>query len=416
MRPEDRERANRKDLPRDEEHLPRRDFVRAVGAVGAMGVVGSLGTSRLSPETLSAKAASGPPRASNPQQAGDFARPEALRPGAQSDSRFPVSFAEPVPQGLRLAMEYFTALDQRDIRGIADTLHFPFAINENIEPIVFRTADELGAQPAPTLNFTSRGLSRVGEGSYDLFEGIDCHPYCPVGAVMSVSFTRHNVRGYKLGDYDGLLSVTNNDGRWAIQMVSTIFHETGYEGIEYPFVAETEIQESQGYLAAFGYRDEATLNDLAIGRGSYGARLPVDTRTASVSFGYGPRDRTRNARNGTPMVGWVTTGVMSRLTVSTVRELPTDARTETNLDEFVDLAGETVGEYSYTRFPPRRPIVIHATHDKAHLLGGYARFTPEGELISETRSAGIRIYKGGVWGSGGGLGQVTHHDRANSVG
>jgi len=134
-----------------------------------------------------------------------------------------------------------------------------------------------------------------------------------------------------------------------------------------------------------------------------------------VSFGYGPRDRTRNARDGRPMAGWVTTGVTSRLNVGEVRDLPPNARTNTNLNEFVDLAGQAVGEYSYTRFPPHRPVVIHATHDKAHLKGGYYRFTPEGELISETRSVGISIYKGGVWGGGGGLGQVTHHDRSNSV-
>ena len=96
--------------------------------------------------------------------------------------------------------------------------------------------------------------------------------------------------------------------------------------------------------------------------------------------------------------------------------LPADARTDTNLDGFVDLAGQTVGDYSYTRFPPHRPVVLHATHDKAHLRGGYFHYTPEGELISETRSVGISIYKGGVWGGGGGLGQVTHHDRSNSMG
>jgi hypothetical protein len=116
------------------------------------------------------------------------------------------------------------------------------------------------------------------------------------------------------------------------------------------------------------------------------------------------------------MAGWVTTGVASRLSVSAVRAIPPGTRTQTNLDEFVDLAGQSVGEYSYTRFPPHRPVVLHATYDKAHVIGGYYRFTPEGELISETRSVAIRIYKGGVWGGGGSLGQVTHHDRSNSVG
>jgi hypothetical protein len=265
------------------------------------------------------------------------------------------------------------------------------------------------------LNFTSRGLSRVGVGSYDLLENVGVHLYCPVGSVISALWKRYNPRGYKLGNYDGIFGVTNNNGRWAIQMVSTIFHEIGYEGIRYTFVEEEGVRGSQGYLTAFGYRDEETLNNPLIGRGSYEERLPIGTRTASVNFGYGPRDRTQNAQDGRPMAGWVTTGVMSRLGVGAVREPPPDARTETNLAEFVDLAGETVGEYSYTRFPSYRPTVLHATHDKAHVTGGYFRYTPEGELISETRSIGIRIYKGGIGGSGGSIGQVTHHDRANSV-
>ncbi|MEJ2089441.1 MAG: hypothetical protein P8Y69_13420 [Gammaproteobacteria bacterium] len=59
--------------------------------------------------------------------------------------------------------------------------------------------------------------------------------------------------------------------------------------------------------------------------------------------------------------------------------------------------------------------MIHATHDKAHVLGGYWGFTAGGELIPETHSVGIRIYKGGHWGNAGSLGQVTHHDRSNSA-
>lgn len=40
--------------------------------------------------------------------------------------------------------------------------------------------------------------------------------------------------------------------------------------------------------------------------------------------------------------------------------------------------------------------------------------TLEGKDI-RGRSVGIRIYTQGAWGSVGSLGQVTHHDRSNSV-
>jgi hypothetical protein len=183
----------------------------------------------------------------------------------------------------------------------------------------------------------------------------------------------------------------------------------------YPDAEDTHRIGSQGYLAAFGYRDEQLLNDLSKGRGSYEPELPIGTKRASVSFGYGPRERSRDARNNSPMAGWRTAGVKSRLSVSEVTAQTGTGSTTTNLDEFVELAGGAVGKYDYTRLRPERPLVIHATHDKAHVLGGYWRFTADGELISETRSVGIRIYKGGRWGDAGGLGQVTHHDRSNSV-
>jgi hypothetical protein len=54
----------------------------------------------------------------------EFAKPKGLLPGGQSDSRFPVSFATPVTEGMRLVIEYFTALNQRDVAAIAKTLHF----------------------------------------------------------------------------------------------------------------------------------------------------------------------------------------------------------------------------------------------------------------------------------------------------
>ncbi|MFH1264976.1 MAG: twin-arginine translocation signal domain-containing protein, partial [Planctomycetota bacterium] len=390
--------------------LDRREFVKTAGAAGLVGAVGSMAMRPLG--------AAGAPHPGAPifPQATEFPQPEGLRPGAQCDSRFPVSFQESVQQGLRLATDYFAALNQRDIKGLADTLHFPFAINEDIEPLVFESASALIATPAPTLNFTSQGVSRVGVGTYDLLEGVNVHLYCPVGAVVSVAFQRYNARGYKLGDYDCLFSVTNNDHRWGIQMVSSIFHELGYAGIKYPFVEETDIRERQGYLAAFGYRDEKTLDDLTIGRGSYEDRLPVGTRTASVNWGFSPREATKGARAGTPMARWKVSGVKSRLTVSTVEPLPAKPTFSTNLKEFVDLAGQTVGPYSYTRQPPRPPLILHATHDKAHTIGGYWRYTAEGELITETKYVGLRIYKGGVWGSGGMMGFIVHHDRSNSMG
>ncbi len=395
--------SERGSIHSDETQDPtRRAFLASTAAVGA---AGALSAALMAPAAQAAPA---------PASSGKFEKPAKLLPGAQSDSRFPVSFTVPVSEGFRLVTEYFTALSQRDVAGIARTLHFPFAIYEHIEPLVFNTEAEFLRNPPPSLNATGRGPSRINPGSYDLLESANVHLYCPVGGVFSLSFKRYTPDGHKLLDCDGIYSVTNNDGRWAIQLASTIVHERGYEGYPYPDAEVAERLGSQGYLAAFGYRDEALLNDRSKGRGSFEPRLPAGTKVASVSFGYGPRDRTRNARNNEPMKGWTTSGVKSRLVVSEVSDDPGEQNTD--LREFVALAGGTVGEYDYTRINPERPLIIHATHDKAHALGGYWRFTADSRLISETRSVGIRIRKAGHWGSAGNLGQVTHHDLSNSKG
>jgi hypothetical protein len=372
--------------------------------VAAFTTAAAFGATALAPHEVQAQS-----------RAGEFPKPPNLQKGGQLDSRFPVSFAATVSNGLRLVTEYFTAQSQRDLPALAKTLHFPFAIYEEIEPIVIASERDFLASPPATLNSTGKGKTRIAKGSYDLLEGVNVHLYCPVGGVFSLRFARYTADGNKLLDCDGLFSVTNNDGRWAIQLVSTMFHERGYENNRYQDAEETHRIGSQGYLAAFGYRNEALLNDLSTGRGSYEPELPVGTKRASVNFGYGPRDRSRDARNGNPMAGWKTTGIKSRLSVSQVTAQSGTGSTNTNLNEFIELAGGAVGEYDYTRLLPDRPLVIHATHDKAHTLGGYWRYTADGQLISETRSVGIRIYKGGRWGDAGGLGQVTHHDRSNSV-
>ena len=329
--------------PATPQGIDRRAFVRAVGAAGMAGVVGG---------SLAAQAAqAGQGGAGRPAAGGapEFPKPASLKQGAQLDSRFPVSFAAPVAESFKLVTEYFTALSQRDLTALGRTLHFPFAIYEDIEPIVVSSAAELASTPPPTLNGTGRGKSRIMPGSYDLLESMNVHLYCPVGTVISLTFTRYTPDGRTLLRCDGVYSVTNNDGRWAIQLASTIFQEVDFLGVGYPDAEQAHIRGDQNYLAAFGYGNEAILNDPKSSRGSYEEPLPVGTRTASVNFGYGPRERSRDAREGRPTDGWRTKGVRSRLSVSTVTEESRNRVIATNLPEFIELAGGAVGPYAYTR-------------------------------------------------------------------
>src|SRR5262245_18587630 len=100
----------------------------------------------------------------------------------------------------------------------------------------------------PTLNATGKGKSKLLKGSYDLLESINVHLYGPVGSAISLSFTRYTPDGHKHLLCDGLYSVTNNDGRWGIQMASTIFHEADFIGVEYPDAEQEDIRRNQNYL------------------------------------------------------------------------------------------------------------------------------------------------------------------------
>jgi len=167
----------------------RRDFFRTASMIGAASALG-IGAGM----TMGARPAQA-------QSSGSFAQPDGLLPGGQSDSRFPVSFQDSVGNGLRLTMEFFTALNQRDLEGIASVLHFPFAIYEDIEPLVYQDAREFINNPPPCFSETGNrplGQRALLPGSYDMLEGVDVHLYCPVGGVFSLKFTRFTPDGHKL--------------------------------------------------------------------------------------------------------------------------------------------------------------------------------------------------------------------------
>ena len=50
--------------------------------------------------------------------------------------------------------------------------------------------------------------------------------------LSPLSFARYTPDGHRLLVCDGMYSVTNNDGRWAIQMASTIVHESDFVSVQ----------------------------------------------------------------------------------------------------------------------------------------------------------------------------------------
>ena len=99
----------------------------------------------------------------------ELPKPAGLRPNAQLDSRFPVYFQTPVAQAMKYLTDYFAAFVNRDLDGVASTLHFPYATYEGIEPIVYESAREFVASPPPSLTVTEKDLLIISSpGVYDL--------------------------------------------------------------------------------------------------------------------------------------------------------------------------------------------------------------------------------------------------------
>jgi len=333
----------------------------------------------------------------------EFASPKGLRPGSQLDARFPVSYQTSVPEAMRVIIEYFTALSQRDMAGIAKSLHFPFALYEEIDPVVVKSKTELLKNPPETINVNGKGKTQVMAGSYDLLERLELQTFSPVAAVLTMSFMRYTPDGHKLALCDGLYVITNNDGKWAIELYSTIFTPSDYLGVTYPEVENAVFTRSRDWMLGYYNRDQAMLNR---------CRLPGKTAGLRI---YGPRDRAGNARNNIPLAGYRAKGIKSRLRVTEMTQEQIDA-SDANFDQFAGWAGGGIGEWAYSLgLPDVR--VLHATVNKAHTMGGYIRYVGDHQVVSETRSPGIIVYRDGRWGQAGGPGNMMlHHDRSNSVG
>ena len=171
------------------------------------------------------------------QQTEEPQTPKGLGPRAMVDNRFPLSYATSVPQGVNLLTQYFVALSERNLKGIADLLHFPFATFEGTEAVIVQTPADLLAHPPASLNMSTdpaRFTANDGylkPGAYDVLDGIEVLAYDPVLCGLSLRYNRYSSDGKKLHRCEGLYSITNNDGRWAIQMMSTIFTPAQMTGV-----------------------------------------------------------------------------------------------------------------------------------------------------------------------------------------
>jgi hypothetical protein len=348
------------------------------------------------------------------------------------DARFPVYYETSVAVAMPLLTKYFAAMSRRDMRAVADTLHFPYATYEGTEPNVYQSAEEFVNNPPPSMNESSKPDSQLRPGTYDIMDNLQLQTFNPVNVGLELCYTRYRADGYKIGINQGIYAITNNDGKWGIQLSSIIFTPAEYIGQSYNDAVEAHLRQGRTAMAAFGehYYD-------LLGRGAKDSPQPVqNTRTAaSVAGEPGARSFFLSGWAGKPMAPYNSKGRTSRLAVNgpnaPVHLTPPDnplAKMDndigpTNVETaaggpgwFFFMAGSGVGHYAYT-MDLNGSKVLHAGPEKAHALGGYIRYTPDNIFVSETRSLGIMTYdlRKGSWSGGGGLGQSIRRDRSNDT-
>ncbi|HXU20921.1 MAG TPA: hypothetical protein VN788_10105 [Verrucomicrobiae bacterium] len=333
--------------------------------------------------------------------------PAGLGPKASPDQRFELCYGPPVAEGVRVLTEYFVALSARDPKAMAETMHFPFGSYEGTEVVVVEAPDDLVGKAPPSMNmsehpdrFTDHD-SFLKPGAYDVFDGIEVLNTNPVAANLSLSYDRYDKDGKRLLRCDGVYCVTNNDGRWAIQLASTIFTPSDMVRRTYPDTVEIAKRLRINHDLAFQVRDD---------QGVW-ARVRQHGKSAGIAGGGG----WANAPNGNVMLNYRVKGVKNRLRINeytpeSLANMHTDfART------LREVAGAGVGYWGFPIgiLPDTR--VIHSTVDKAHMYSGVTRFNVQGEEISVSAEISIITYKKGRWGWDGSLAYTIPHDRANDI-
>jgi hypothetical protein len=394
------------DLARESLNPARRRFMAGAAGVGVITFASSVAISSAHAQGLSGD---------------ELPQPAGIRPKGMLDNRFPVTYRQSVPQGMAVLTEFFAALASRDLRAIAKTLHYPFAIYEGTHPIVVASERDLLANPPPSLNTTGRGNTPIVAGSYDMLDSLELHTFNPVNVGLSLVFSRYSAGGEKLDVHQGIYSVTNNDGRWAIQLASLIESPVAQTQVDYDDAAEAFLRERRNWMLGWTENDAALLsrNRSSPGRqASVGGGTGAPDPETGQRGGGGPGAFTffSSARKGQPMEPYGARGVPTRLQV---RDVPRQGAGEagTNqypFDYFNELAGGGVGKYGYTLVLPDTRL-LHATVNKAHTYGGYIRYTDDGVYISETRNLGIITYDNADrrWGSASSFGQSMYRDRTN---
>jgi hypothetical protein len=391
---------NKNDAKDSQFSTDRRTFVKGAAATGF------LRAAAIAP-VLAESARAGRQSASEEIQA-----PPGLRPNAMLDCRFPITYETSIPEATKVLVQHFAALSRRDSKGIAETLHYPFASYEGTEPVVIQTEAELSAKAPASINLAQNPErytdhdGYVKPGSYDILDGIEVFTSDPVSVNLSLNYSRYGSDGKKLLKCEGIYCITNNDGKWAIQLMSTIFTPASMENVTYPDTIAFAKRLRMTHDLAYQVSDEQEVWGPVR---QYGTLAGVSQDTIRIFMGGG--------KAGSTMDAFRTKGVKSRLQVTEITP-ESVAKSHSDFVAYRAMFPKSgVGNWGFTYGILPNTRVVHATVNKAHLFSGAARYNVFGEEGSTAAELSIATYKKGRWGwLPGTFSHVTIHDRSNNPG
>jgi hypothetical protein len=386
----------------------RRAFMKdaAAGIVGTAGIAPSLGQAQTSSQNSTAE---------------DPKAPAGLK--TTPDLRHPLCFQVPATQGVRVMMDYFAALTQRDANGMADSMHFPFGSYEGIDYVVVKSADEFLAHAPASMNLSANPErwtdhdSYLEPGAYDLFDGVEVINSNAIGCNLALSYNRYSADGKKLLRCDGIYWVTNNDGRWALQKASTIFTPADMLGIEYPDAITAAKRLRIDHDLQFMHREALPESQPPFPTWEEALeKIPANAPTVH-SQQYQRYQRMASNPNGA-MAEFKVKGVKSRVSATPpadsfdAKKKPAEKPTDylEYRDSFKVLG---LGPWGWVYGTRPEARIIHHTVDKVHVTTCAARFTAAGHLINADAQLMVAIYRRGYWSYAGGMGSVMVHDRGN---
>jgi hypothetical protein len=285
-------------------------------------------------------------------------------------------------------IDYFAALSSRDLRGMADNLIYPHATYEGAECTVVNSADELMASPPPSMNVTGKGNHLIQPGAYDIMDNIQVYLYNPVRVCIAFSYSRFQPAGQKILQCDGIYYITNNDGKWGIELASTIFTPLDQIGVDYKDASQKWLDMERTQWLAVTLNDPKEWQNVYRSPGKQ-ANYPVESLPDI-----------EDARDGNPMRRYHVKGVKNRMVISEVKadeQSWSPVNQSSNFDKDHAEYGEGIGPYAVTLVTPWARV-LHSSVNKVHVYSGLIRYTTDWRQVLDLRHIVCYTYKYGKWG------------------